>query len=54
MNTILSIALLAAILTLAWVIQSVAEKMFKMFGNSNSAPSQSEWHGNRVRAADKH
>lgn len=53
MNTILSIALLAAILTLAWIIRSVAEKIFKMFGNTNSAPSQNEWHGNRVRAAGK-
>ena len=51
MNTIISIVLLAAILTLAWVIRSVAEKFLKVFGNTNSASSQNEWHGNRVRAA---
>jgi hypothetical protein len=51
MNTIISIVLLAAILTLAWVIRSVAEKLLKMLGNTNTASSQNEWHGNRVRAA---
>jgi hypothetical protein len=54
MNTFLSITLLAAILTLAWVLQSNATKFLKAFKNTDSSVVQNEGHGNRVRATRNH